>query len=64
MTRSQYKRKILEQRFYGVIVILLCIATILLVRTGTNFEDRDCTVVLLALPIGIYALFTRKVVIV
>lgn len=63
MSKSQYKRKISEQRLYGIGIILLCALALLVASTGTSIEDRDCTAVLLILPLGIYSLFTRKVVI-
>lgn len=63
MSKSQYRRKILEQRLYGIGIILLCALALLVASTGTSIEDRDCTAVLLILPLGIYSLFTRKVVI-
>lgn len=63
MSKSQYKRKILEQRLYGIGIILLCALALWVASTGTSIEDRDCTAVLLILPLGIYSLFTRKVVI-
>lgn len=63
MSKSQYKRKILEQRLYGIGIILLCALALLVASTGTSIEDRDCTAVLLILSLGIYSLFSRKVVI-
>ena len=63
MSKSQYKRKILEQRLYGIGITLLCAAALWVASTGTSIEDRDCTAVLLIFPLGIYVLFTRKVVI-
>lgn len=63
MSKSQYKRKILEQRLYGIGIILLCALALWVASTGNSVEDRDCTAVLLILPLGIYSLFTRKVVI-
>lgn len=64
MSKSQYKRKIVEQRFLAIGIILVCVIALWVASTGTSIEDRDCTAVLLILPLGLYTLFTRKVVIV
>lgn len=62
MSKSQYKRKILAQRFYGVCIILFCALIVWIASNGTSMEDRDCTAVLFLLPLGIYTLFTKKIV--
>lgn len=63
MTKSRYKRKIFKQRLCGLGIIMICALIILVASRGVNIEDRDCAAVLLLLPLGVYTLLTRRVVI-
>lgn len=52
--------KMRKQRLYGLALLAISAAVLLLASTGTTPEDRDATAVLLTLPLGIYALTTKQ----
>jgi hypothetical protein len=53
-------KKMTKQRFVGLALVAISAAILLLASTGKTPEDRDATAVLLTLPLGIYALITKK----
>lgn len=66
MTRSErrrYRRKILEQRIIGLVLLVCCVLALWLCSTGTTPQDQDATAVLLIVPIGFWMLFTKEIVI-
>ena len=63
-TRNQLRRrKLLEQKLYGMLMIAMSIVVLCIASHGKTFMDRDATAVLIFAPLGFYLLFTRKVVI-
>lgn len=66
MTRNQrryYRKKIIEQRLMGLVVLACCAVALWLCSTGTTVQDRDATAVVLLAPLGLWLLFTKQVVI-
>ena len=49
-----------EQRRIGLAIIAISAAIVLLAFIGTTPEDRNATIVLLTLPLGIYTMVTKK----
>ena len=47
--------KTIKQRLLGLTLILISFAVIALAWTGTTPEERDVTVILITLPLGIYS---------
>ena len=52
--------KMTKQRLLGLAFIAICVLIVAFAMQGTTVEDRDITPVLLFLPLGIYALITKK----
>jgi len=48
------------QRIIGIVLVLLSTLIILLAAQGSTPEEQDITVVLFSLPLGIYAICTKK----
>lgn len=63
MKKSQIRKKLLEQKLMGIVLLLLSAILIVVAWSGSDFLDRDCTPVLLMVPGGIYLLTTNKIVI-
>ena len=61
MPRKKQIRK-REQRLWGVGFLAISIVGVILASHGITPADRDCTAALLAAPLGLYLIFTRKVV--
>lgn len=62
--RNQRRRNaFLKQKLMGIAMLLISAGVIWLASTGATVEERDCTAVLLAIPAGVYLLFTRHIVI-
>lgn len=64
MTRAMYRRKRIEQRLMGLALLLLSGFVLWMCSTGVTPEDRDAGAVLLFIPLGLYMLFTKHIVIV
>ena len=63
-TRNQRRRKLFaRQKLMGVAFLLATVGIFWLASTGATLEDRDCTAILFTLPLGLYLLFTRHIVI-
>ncbi|PPK80815.1 hypothetical protein BXY41_10530 [Lacrimispora xylanisolvens] len=52
--------KTIKQRLLGFTLILISFAVIALAWTGTTPEERDVTVILITLPLGIYSMVTKS----
>lgn len=66
MTRTQqryYRKKLFEQRLLALVILACCAVALWLCSTGTTIEDQDATAVVLLAPLGIYSLFTKKIMI-
>lgn len=60
---SIYRRKLLQQKLYGLAMIAISILILCVAASGKTVEDRDATAVLLTDPMGLYLLFTKNIVI-
>lgn len=56
-------RLIVTQRLMGLGLLVISAIVILIASTGKTIEDRDATVVVFTLPLGLYMLFCKDVVI-
>lgn len=64
-TRNQLRRRMMiRQRFVGLGLILISGFILWFASTGTNPVDQDCTVIFFTLPLGLWLLFSRKILIV
>ena len=64
-TRNQLRRRMLiQQRFMGLSLILISGFVIWFASAGTTPVDRDCTAIFFPLPLGLWLLFSRKILIV
>lgn len=59
LTKNQRRRKIIVQKLMGIALIAICAMMFWLAST----EGKDCTAVLLIAPIGLYMLFSKRIVI-
>lgn len=63
MTRNQRKRKLKQQRLMGVVMIIISAIIFILACTGTTTENRDATAALITLPMGIWFICTKEIII-
>jgi len=50
----------MKQKIAGILLILISMAVIVLASQGTTPEEKDVTVVLFILPLGLFLLFTKQ----
>lgn len=64
-TRNQRRQKLMaQQRVMGLIMLLITGLIFWLASTGVTPEDQDCTAIFITIPLGLWFLFSRKIVIV
>lgn len=63
MKKSVYKRLIIRQKLFGILFLIISAFIIFMASTGVTVEDRDCTPILFTIPLGLYLIFTKHVVI-
>lgn len=64
-TRNQRKQKLMvQQKVMGLVMILITGLILWLALTGVTTEDQDCTAIFITLPLGLWFLFSRKILIV
>lgn len=64
-TRNQQRHRLfIQQKLMGVVLILISVLLVWLALTGKNFEDKDCTAIFFTVPLALYLLFTKHIVIV
>lgn len=64
-TRNQRRQKLMaQQRIMGLVMILITGLVLWLASTGVTPEDQDCTAIFITLPLGLWFLFSRKILIV
>lgn len=51
----------LQQRFYGLVLLIVCGFILWMCSAGQTMEDRDATAVLLIAPLGLYMLFSKNI---
>jgi len=63
-TRNQRRRKkLIQQKLMGFIMLILCVAYIWLALQGETVEERDCTAILLIAPLAFSLLFSKSIII-
>lgn len=60
---ARYRRSLMKQRLAALGILFLCALTLLLCSTGTTPEDRDATAVIILVPIALWALFSKEILI-
>lgn len=56
-----FKNKMVEQRFLGLLSLLVGVVVLLMAVTAATFEDSDATAALFFIPVGLVLLFSPKV---
>lgn len=51
------------QKIFGLVLLVISIGVIILASTGKTPEDKDATAILFTVPIGLYLLFTKEIVV-
>lgn len=63
--RANRRQKVLvKQRLMGVVLLFISAIVILIASGGQTIEDRDATVVLFTIPVGLYMLLAKDVIII
>lgn len=66
MLKARNRRRqemLIKQKLIGVLMLLITAVIVWLACSGKTPEDKDATAILLTLPLGIFLLFSRRVVI-
>lgn len=63
-TAQNHRRKFIQQKIMGFCLILISAAIVWMASKGTTVEERDCTAVLIILPMGLALLFSKSILIV
>lgn len=51
--------KLIKQKFYGIMMLLLCVFIVVMALQGSTVEERDITPVIIFAPAGFYLLFSK-----
>lgn len=62
MNKRRYMKKLLIQKFTGVVLLICCVLMMYVASTGVLMSDKDVTPVLLFAPLGLYLIFTKKII--
>lgn len=57
------KKKLRQQKLLGFLLLILCAIMVFITAHGETIADRDGTAVFLLAPLGLYMIFTKKVII-
>lgn len=57
------QKKMVVQRLLGLLMLVVCVAVVCSAIAGVTPEDKDCTALLLLIPITFRLLFSRSVII-
>lgn len=63
MKKNRRNKKIMEQKLMGILILVICGIILLLASTGSTPANRDATPVVLLAPLGLYLMFTKKIII-
>lgn len=55
-----HKRKMIEQRIMGIVLLLICVVTIVMCMHAQTIEESDASPVLLLAPLGFCLLFSKE----
>ena len=61
--RRQHTRRLFLQKAAGLALIVFCIGAICIACGGASPAERDASAAVLFLPLGVYLLLTRRIVI-
>ena len=56
------KRLYAQQKVMGATLLTLSLLILFVAFNGVTSADHDCTAALLTLPLGLYLLFTKKII--
>jgi len=64
-TKKRYRlnKRVLIQRLMGLAMLLISYIIIRVAMTGITVVDRDATAVLITIPLGLYLLFSKEIVV-
>lgn len=63
MKKRAYRKKLIMQKVMGLVLLLICGVVIMTASTGANSADKDVTPILILVPLGLYLVFTKRVII-
>jgi len=63
MSKKEKREKIVQQRWCGIAFIVISVIIFCLASQGTNIYDTDVTGCVFTLPLGVWMLCTKQVVI-
>lgn len=63
MKKRAYRKKLIMQKVMGLLLLLICGVVIMMASTGANSADKDVTPILILVPLGLYLVFTKHVII-
>lgn len=63
MKKRAYRKKLIMQKIMGLVLLLICGVVIMMASTGANSADKDVTPILILVPLGLYLVFTKHVII-
>ena len=63
MTKKEYRRKLRQQRIWGIVLLIISIVIVIVAANGNPADPNttDATAVLITAPAGIYSLLTTKI---
>ena len=61
--KTKKKKLLLRQRMIGLAMFGLCIMAIFLASKGRTPEEKDIGIVLFLIPLSLYMVFTREIII-
>lgn len=61
MKRRRYMKKLIAQKLIGILILLVCAVCICVASAGSTIKDRECSIILLLAPLGIYLLCTHRI---
>lgn len=63
MKKRAYRKKLIMQKIMGLVLLMICGVVIMMASTGANSADKDVTPILILVPLGLYLVFTKRVII-
>ena len=64
MSKREKREAIVKQRWLGIALLVISVLIILCASTATTTHGRDIGGCLLTLPLGLYAIFTKEIIII
>lgn len=57
------KRLLKKQKLMGIILLIISVAIVLMALNGNTIQERDVTPLLIFVPMALYMIFSKNVVI-